>query len=416
MFVICSSRIKIHFMRIYKFTIKKKPNSDGKHSIIIQFIKDRKNTSKSLGKVCDFNDWSFETDRVKNTYKQHKQLNAFIDKYTQILDEKINEFLLNDEDFTIEELLSSIRTQKSKAPKISYTDFHKLHIEELKLADKLSSARIEAETLKSIQKFYNKEQIQFKEITSDFLYKYEAFLRGNKNKDSTIGMRLRTFRALFNKAIKREITNQNLYPFDKFKVSKIKDISKKEFLDEDEILQLKGYESEFPNLTFAKEMFLFSYYSRGINFLDVMLLKKADYSGETISYIRRKTGVNVSFKLNFYTKQIIKKYSSEPSSPYIFNFLREKNPNETYIQNKKKKILTQRINEPLKLILKELKIFKNITYYCARHSFATQLKFKNISIDITKEALGHKDIKSTMSYLNTLPSKKLDQIIEDILV
>ena len=64
----------------------------------------------------------------------------------------------------------------------------------------------------------------------------------------------------------------------------------------------------------------------------------------------------------------------------------------------------------------ELEIPKNITFYCARHSFATQLKFNNISIDIIKEALGHKDIKSTMSYLNSLPSKKLDQIIEDVLI
>ena len=47
-------------MSIYKFTIKKKPNADGKHSIILRFIKDRKNTSKSLGKSCDYKDWSFE--------------------------------------------------------------------------------------------------------------------------------------------------------------------------------------------------------------------------------------------------------------------------------------------------------------------------------------------------------------------
>jgi len=44
------------------------------------------------------------------------------------------------------------------------------------------------------------------------------------------------------------------------------------------------------------------------------------------------------------------------------------------------------------------------------------MKFNNISIDIIKEALGHKDIKSTMSYLNTLLSKKPDKIIEDVLV
>lgn len=402
-------------MGIYKFTIKKKPNSDGKHSIIIQFIKDRKNTSKSLGKFCNYDDWSFETDRVKNTFKEHKQLNAFIDKYTKILDDKINKYQLSDEDFNIEELLISISTQKSKTAKISYTQFHQLHIQELKQADKLSSARIETETLKSIQKFYNKEHIEFKEITSDFLFKYEAFLRGNKNKDSTIGIRLRTFRSLFNKAIKREVTSQSLYPFDKFKVSKIKDSGKKEFLDEDEIKLLKNFETDFQNLFFAKDMFLFSYYSRGINFIDLLLLKKTDITGETISYIRRKTGTNVSFKLNSYTKEIMRKYDSDSKSIFIFNFIKNNSPTEIYIQNKKKKILTQQINEPLKKVMEELKITKTITYYCARHSFATQLKFNNISIDITQEALGHKDIKSTMAYLNTLPSKKLDQIIENVI-
>lgn len=144
-------------------------------------------------------------------------------------------------------------------------------------------------------------------------------------------------RALFNKAIKREIISPNLYPFSTYKISKIKESSKKEFLDEDEIRLLINYESEFPDLTFAKDMFLFSYYSRGINFVDVMLLKKSDLSGETVSYIRRKTGANVSFKLNQYTQEIIKIYASLPSSDYLFNFILISNPSETYIQNKKKK-------------------------------------------------------------------------------
>lgn len=403
-------------MSIYKFTIKKKPNADGKHSIIIQFIKNRKNTSKALGKSCNYEDWSFDTDRVKNTYPKHKQLNKFIEKYSTILDSAINEFELNDQEFTVEELIYSISQQKTKAEKITFTKFHEQHIEELKKADKLTSAKIEAETLRSIQKFYKKDIIEFKDITPDFLFRYEAFLRGNKNKDSTIGIRLRTFRALFNKAIDRELTTQKLYPFDKFKVSKIKDVSKKEFLDENEIQSFKNYEAESPLLIFAKEIFLFSYYSRGINFIDIMLLKKSDRSGDTVSYIRRKTGVNVSFKLNDFTKNIIAKYSNKTSSPFLFSFVNPVDPSESYLQNRKRKLLSERVNTPLKTIMKDLEIRKNITYYCARHSFATQLKFNNISVDIIKEALGHKDIKSTMAYLNTLPSKKLDQIIEDVLL
>lgn len=162
-------------MTIYRFKIKKKPNSDGKHSIIIQFIKDRKNTSKSLGKSLRYNDWSFETDRVKNSYKKHKELNAFIDKYSKILDDRINELELNDQDFTIEELISSITKQKATKNRLTYTQFHLQHIDELRNVDKLSSAKIEIDALKSIQKFYGKQDIEFKEITSDFLYKYEEF-------------------------------------------------------------------------------------------------------------------------------------------------------------------------------------------------------------------------------------------------
>jgi integrase/recombinase XerD len=402
-------------MSCYKFTIKKNPNSDGSHSIIIQFIKDRKNTSKSLGKSCKYEDWSFETNRVKNTYHKHSQLNKFIDKYSKILDDKINEFQLNDEDFTIDELMASISQKKSKVEKLTYTQFHEQHIEELRAADKLSTVRIEKDVLRSVQKFYQKEKIEFKEITPDFLYKYEAFMRGNKNNDATIGIRLRTFRAVFNKAIKREVTTLSLYPFDKFKVSKLKDSGKKEYLDEDELKLLKNYESDFPNLMFAKEMFLFSYYSRGINFIDIILLKKSDVSGDTVSYIRSKTGVNVSFKLNSYTKELIEKYAALPSSPFLFNIVKIAEPDKNYIENKKLKVLTTRINTPLKKIIESLEIQKHITYYCARHSFATVLKFNNISIDIIKEALGHSDIKSTMSYLNTLPSKKLDKIIEDVI-
>ena len=64
-------------MATFKFTIKNKPNANGEHSIIIQIIKDRKNTTLSLGKSCNYEDWSFETDRVKKTNKKHNYSNVF---------------------------------------------------------------------------------------------------------------------------------------------------------------------------------------------------------------------------------------------------------------------------------------------------------------------------------------------------
>jgi len=56
--------------------------------------------------------------------------------------------------------------------------------------------------------------------------------------------------------------------------------------------------------------------------------------------------------------------------------------------------------------MNKIHIEKHITFYCAIHSFATALKFANITVGIIKEALGNKDIQSTMSYLNTLPDAR----------
>ena len=169
------------------------------------------------------------------------------------------------------------------------------------------------------------------------------------------------------------------------------------------------------NDIFARDMFLLSFYGRGINFIDLIQLKKTDLYKETITYKRSKTEVIVNFKINDFWKDKIINYASAPDSFYLFNIIHNNQNSEIYINNKKEKYLKIFINKPLKKIITDLDIKKKITYYCARHSFATILKFNNISLDIIKEALGHKDIKSTMSYLNTLPSNTLDKMIDDII-
>ena len=161
---------------------------------------------------------------------------------------------------------------------------------------------------------------------------------------------------------------------------------------------------------------MFSYYARGINFVDLILLTKSSVSNEHIRYIRRKTGVLVTFKMNDFIRTIIEKYSSDSNSKFIFNILKQNEFMPNYIQNKKNKYLGKYINPYLKNIFENCNINKHITYYCARHSFATILKFNNVSIEIIREALGHKDIQSTMSYLNTLPENKLDSVIENIIL
>jgi integrase/recombinase XerD len=399
----------------YKFTLKATPNAQGEYFINLVLIKDRINTSLSIKKKCKHEDWSSETERLKKSHKEYKQINDLIEKYSGRVNNIINEFELDETPFTLQDIIAKFKKDSGKQQVLSYTAFHESLIKEIKNAGKLSTSNIEKDTLKSIQRFFNRTEITFRDLSVDAIYKYQSFLNSNNNSQSTIGIRIRTLRAVFNKAINREIIPATMYPFDKFKVSTIKESGKKEYLSEDELALLKNAELVEKNDIFARDMFLLSFYGRGINFIDLIQLKKTDLYKETITYKRSKTGVIVNFKINDFWKRKIEEYASSADSLYLFNIIHNNQNSETYINNKKEKYLKVYINTPLKKIITNLGIKKKITYYCARHSFATILKFNNISIDIIKEALGHKDIKSTMSYLNTLPSNTLNKMIDDII-
>lgn len=399
----------------YKFTLKATGNAQGEYFINLVLIKDRINTSLSIRKKCKYEDWSFETERLKKSHKEYKQINDLIEKYSGRVNDIIHEFELDETPFTLQDIVTKFKKASGKQQALSYTAFHESLIEEIRNAGKLSSYNIEKDTLKSIQRFFNRTEITFRDLSVDAIYKYQSFLNGNNNSQSTIGIRIRTLRAVFNKAINREIIPATTYPFNKFKVSKIKESGKKEYLSEEELLLLKNAQLLKKNDVFARDMFLLSFYGRGINFIDLMQLKKTDLYKETITYKRSKTEVIVNFKINDFWKHKIAEYISPTDSLYLFNIIHNNQNSKIYINNKKEKYLKIYINTPLKRIITDLGIKKKITYYCARHSFATILKFNNISIDIIKEALGHKDIKSTMSYLNTLPSNTLDKMIDDII-
>lgn len=363
-------------MSTIKFTLKSAPNADGKHSIVIQLIKDRKNTTISLGKSVKLDDWSFDTQRVKSQNKQHKALNKFITKYQELLDDYVDDLDLRGVEYSIGDLVRVVRSGfRSKKTALSYTDYQQTIIDSNKDTAQSSTNVFFKDSLNSIKKCFGKEDIDFHEITTAFLFKYEAFMKSNGNSDATIGIRMRTLRSVINKAIASGLIPESYYPFKKYKIKSSGSGNHKEILTADEIEKLKQYESDFPSIEFARDLFLFSYFSRGINFVDLIQLKASNLSGQSLTYTRSKTKAVVTFKLNKRSAEILRKYKNHnPRAPFIFDLLKTAYPKKNTIDNFKKKKLKE-INRNLKVIMSDLGIDKNITYYCARHSFATQLKF-----------------------------------------
>ena len=410
----------IFIMISTKFTIKKAPNKDGKHSIILVLIKDRRNTSMATSYTCDYETWSFETHSLKisknaKEMKRINEINNFINRTNQKIEDFIREKRRFNEDFTIAEISHEIKAETlSKATAIDYLKFHQEIMEEFLLADKIGTAKVYKETLNSIKKFCGKSYLRFQDLNFTFLEKYDAFLRSNGGSDSGISFKMRTIKAVFNKAIKREIISDKTYPFNKYKTSALKKEAKKEYLTIEELDKLiKEDFSKNEELQFAKDMYLFSFYCRGINFIDILKLANTNLYDDRLVYVRTKTGVVLDFKLTDDPRKLIETYKLRSYNSFLFPLLLKEELTTVQIKNRSHKLLGQ-INPALKKIMEVLQINKNITFYTARHSFATFLKFKHLPIDVISEMLGHKDIKATISYLNKLPNKQLDQIIDDV--
>ncbi|RYF83063.1 MAG: site-specific integrase, partial [Chitinophagaceae bacterium] len=176
-------------------------------------------------------------------------------------------------------------------------------------------------------------------------------------------------------------------------------------------------EKQHPELVDAKNLFLFSYYCRGMNFTDMALLRWQDIHEERLSYVRQKTKERFSIGLLPPALAILHYYKEQnkvENSSYVFPVLRERHKTPAAIYNRKVKML-RKINSELKTIASLCGVEAQLTTYVARHSFATILKRQGVNTSLISEMLGHDSEKTTQVYLDSFESKVLDEVSKALL-
>jgi len=297
---------------------------------------------------------------------------------------------------------------------------------ELEADGKISSASINNVTMKILKAFmektrgYNANKITLAEVDYTFIVKLVKYLENDRKiAGTTISIYLRCLRAILNRAIKAKLISRDTYPFYDFQISKIKTTTKKRAIAKElvhKIAELKFVDTS--KAQFAQHIFLFSYYTRGMNFIDIAGLTGASIVGDRINYTRSKTKGEFSIKINSKTKEILDFYdaSNKGKTDYLFPiFDKEVHITDQQKYNRKKKVLKQ-VNKELKEIatligLEGLKL----TTYVSRHSYATTLKNGNVPTAQISEALGHSTEKTTQTYLKSFDKDVLDEIDERVL-
>ena len=158
----------------------------------------------------------------------------------------------------------------------------------------------------------------------------------------------------------------------------------------------------------AIDLFTFSYFTAGINFIDMAMLERSNIVDGQLTYYRKKTKKQIIIPLQDKAVEIIHKYNNE-RSPYLFPILSPFHKTEVQIANRLHKVLAK-VNKYLKDIGDKLKLPLPLTTYVARHSYATVLKRAGVSTAIISESLGHKSIKTTQIYLKGFELKERTEV------
>lgn len=241
---------------------------------------------------------------------------------------------------------------------------------------------------------------------------------------TTLGMYLIRVRAIFNYAISEKILPANAYPFHRPDNQKGYSIPKgtnnKRPLSKIEIMQIYNFKTDNAGEQFAKDIFLFSYLSNGMNAIDIFRLKWSDVASNFFRFVRKKTenkpgGANeITVRLNEDLLSIIARHGTRKlNNPYIFNVIPGDATEKVILQKVRSKIGT--INPTLKRIAVKLGITSDISTYFARHSFATNLMNSEAPLALISQALGHSKISTTENYLSAFSSDKAQQYMDNLL-
>ncbi len=286
--------------------------------------------------------------------------------------------------------------------KVKFFGFMQEITEGMRALGKVRTAEGYASTLNSFKRFRGGRDIAFDELDADLMCAYEAFLRPSGVSPNSSSFYMRILRAVYNKAVEKEIIQQR-FPFKNVYTGIGKTVKRAVPLKV--ISKIKNMDlSEEGRLDFARDMFMFSFYTRGMSFVDMAYLKKKDLSNGVLSYRRRKTKQFLYIKWEKQMQDITGKYDTAGST-YLLPII--KNP---CIEERKQYVCAEhRVNYALKQIGEKLGLGMPLTMYVARHSWASIARSKNIPVSIISEGMGHDSEATTKIYLASLDNMAIDK-------
>ena len=260
---------------------------------------------------------------------------------------------------------------------------------------------------RSFTKFIGRSDWLFSDMTAEELESYQRWLLGRNICLNTCSAYMRALRAMHHRAL----PVLNAAPFSKVFTGRTK--TEKRCISQSEILQLKALPLQpGGSLSFARDIFLFSFYAMGMPFVDIAYLKKSQLRNGCIYYARHKTGQQIQVALLPAMLEIIRRYE-QGDSEFVFPILSGKvedsvsssSVSSSSVSAQLHRQYTARLrqyNYNLHQVSKMLGLAKPLSSYVVRHSWASIAYLHHLDISLISKALGHTKSSTTFIYIKSL--------------
>ena len=275
-------------------------------------------------------------------------------------------------------------------------------IRELKQIGKRRTAETYTTALNSFLRFHGENDLLFEEVDSNLMVEYETYLKENGVCPNSSSFYMRNLRAIYNRAVEEELVAQhNPFTYVYTGVDKVV----KRAVPLKVIRRIRDMDLTLnPAMDYARDLFMFSFYTRGMSFVDMAYLKKKDLQNGVLSYRRQKTGQQLFIKWEKPMQDIVSKYDTD-GTPYLLPVIRDM---ETDARRQYKNA-AHLVNDKLKKLGERLGLGIPLTTYVAHHAWASIAKSKNIPLSTISEAMGHDSENTTRIYLASLDTSVVDK-------
>ncbi len=395
---------------------EKKTLKNGQHPITLRFIKDRKIKYVHLGFGSKKEHWDYESN-LPNRKHPNKNLANYLNKEKTKAEDVIIDLGREGKEYSVHQLVERYRNDSISMTIMECFDER---IKGMKKAGNIGNANVYTDTKNAIKDFDDRSTMMFSDIDYKWLQRFVEHMLSKGNIPGGISVKLRTLKALYNYAMKSNYVKRELYPFKNqlnpsgFDIANYKSEPARTALTREEIDKIRNLDIDHSSELFDSwNYFLFSYYTRGMNFEDMVHLRHTDISGDRVSYIRSKTGKRFNIELLEPAKEIIRFYKSD--SPYVFPILSKRHKTSASRKNRSIKIRAK-VNKDLKKIATKAEIEGKVTFYVARHTWAMVHKTDlHTPVPMISDGLGHDNPATTQAYLDSFQNEELDEANRGIL-